>query len=391
MSEAPTSANIEIDNPKVLMAITGPHAQLLGEVAKASGAAVNLRGNTILLSGAPNDVQVAGRFLEGAVALVSNGVEIGKHDVARSLRNLREDPDVSLASLLDETIIVSNRHRPIVPKGATQRAYITQIREHDLTFGIGPAGTGKTYLAMAMAARALVQREVKRIILTRPAVEAGERLGFLPGDLVEKVNPYLRPLYDALHEMLDFEKVEQLRSRGQIEVAPLAFMRGRTLNEAFVILDEAQNATSEQMRMFLTRLGFGSKAVVTGDVTQTDLPRGARSGLGEAVALLRDVEGIAQCYFTDRDVVRHPLVQRIVVAYEAQDKRRKAAAGAEHQAPEHQSSERTDASPTDGPTPDVERRRASPRATEQQQVSGQVASTAPEEKEAKQQGLTPQT
>lgn len=327
MNEAPHRANIQIDNPDVLMAISGPQSQLLGEVAKASGALVNLRGNTILLSGDLNDVVVAGRFLEGAVALVSNGVEIGKHDVARSLRSLRDDPDISLASLLDETIVVSQRHRAIVPKGATQRQYITQIREHDLTFGVGPAGTGKTYLAVAMAARALVQREVKRIILTRPAVEAGERLGFLPGDLVEKINPYLRPLYDALHDMLDFEKVDQLRTRGQIEVAPLAFMRGRTLSDAFVILDEAQNATSEQMRMFLTRLGFGSKAVVTGDMTQTDLPRGARSGLSEAVELLRDVSGIAQCHFTDRDVVRHPLVQRIVVAYEAQDQRRKGTRG----------------------------------------------------------------
>jgi phosphate starvation-inducible PhoH-like protein len=319
MNEAPFSANIEIDSPKVLMAISGPHSQLLGEVAKVSGAAVNLRGNVILLSGAESDVHIASRFLADAVQLVSNGVEIGKHDIARSLRSLRDDPTATLTALLDETIVVSTKHKPIVPKGPTQRGYIQQIREHDLTFGIGPAGTGKTYLAMAMAARALVQRQVKRIILTRPAVEAGERLGFLPGDLIEKINPYLRPLYDALHDMLDFDKVEQLTSRGQIEVAPLAFMRGRTLNDAFVILDEAQNATSEQMRMFLTRLGFQSKAVVTGDVTQTDLPRGARSGLAEAVRLLGDIDGIAVCRFTDADVVRHPLVQRIVVAYEALD------------------------------------------------------------------------
>ncbi len=302
------------------MAITGPHSQLLGEVAKQSGALVNLRGNTILLSGDEGDVRIAGRFLEDAVELVSNGVEIGKHDVARSLRSLREDPSITLKSLLDEAIIVSKR-KPIVPKGPMQRAYIRQMREHDLTFGIGPAGTGKTYLAMAMAARALVQRQVKRIILTRPAVEAGERLGFLPGDLIEKVNPYLRPLYDALHDMLDFEKVEQLIARAQVEVAPLAFMRGRTLNDAFVILDEAQNATSEQVRMFLTRLGFNSKAVVTGDVTQTDLPRGARSGLAEAVQLLSNVDGIAVCRFSEADVVRHPLVQRIVVAYEKKDER----------------------------------------------------------------------
>ncbi len=325
MNEAPFSANIEIENPKVLMALSGPHGQLLSELAKQSGALVNVRGNTILLSGQESDVQVAGRFLEDAVKLVSNGVQLGKHDVARSLRSLRDDPEIKLSSLLDESISVSSRRKPIIPKGPAQRRYIALIREHDLTFGIGPAGTGKTYLAMAMAAQALVQRQVKRIILTRPAVEAGERLGFLPGDLIEKVNPYLRPLYDALHDMLDFEKIEQLQSRGQIEVAPLAFMRGRTLNDAFVILDEAQNATSEQMRMFLTRLGFNSKGVVTGDLTQTDLPRGARSGLSEAVGLLEHVEGIAVCRFRDGDVVRHPLVQRIVVAYEQQEQREQAA------------------------------------------------------------------
>ncbi len=321
MSEAAFSANIEIEDPKVLMAISGPHTQLLGEVAKQSGVQVNLRGNTILLSGSEPDVAVAGRFLQGTVELVENGVMVGAHDVARSLRSLRDDPDITLGSLLDDAVGISARKR-IVPKGPAQRHYIGQIRDHDLTFGIGPAGTGKTYLAMALAAQALMQKRVKRIILTRPAVEAGERLGFLPGDLIEKINPYLRPLNDALHDMIDFDKVEKLRSRQQIEVAPLAFMRGRTLNDAFVILDEAQNATSEQMRMFLTRLGFQSKAVVTGDVTQTDLPRGARSGLREAERLLSGVDGIAFCKFGDADVVRHPLVQRIVVAYELEDQRR---------------------------------------------------------------------
>lgn len=321
------SANIEIASPKVLMAISGPHSQLLGEVAKQSGALVNLRGNTILLSGTESDVSVAGRFLEGAVHLVSHGVMVGAHDVARSMRSLRDDPDVTLGALLDDAVGLTGQRR-VVPKGPAQRAYIAQIRDHDLTFGIGPAGTGKTYLAMAMAAQALVQKQVKRIILTRPAVEAGERLGFLPGDLAEKINPYLRPLNDALEDMVDPEKLEKLRARNQIEVAPLAFMRGRTLNDAFVILDEAQNATSEQMRMFLTRLGQSSKAVVTGDMTQTDLPRGARSGLREAVQLLTGIEGVAFCRFSEHDVVRHPLVQRIVVAYEKEDQRRAAAASA---------------------------------------------------------------
>jgi phosphate starvation-inducible PhoH-like protein len=327
MSTSPTSANLQVPDTRVLLTLSGPNGELLGEVARSSGAQVNLRGNTIFLSGDEPDVGVAHRFLSDAVELVRQGVSLASGDVARACRSLRADPAASLLSLLEETVVISSRRGPIVPKGTTQRDYMRAIRTHDLTFGIGPAGTGKTYLAMAMAASALVRREVKRIVLTRPAVEAGERLGFLPGDLIEKVNPYLRPLYDALHDMLDFEKVEQLRERGQIEVAPLAFMRGRTLNDAFVILDEAQNATCEQMRMMLTRLGFHSKAVVTGDITQTDLPRGAKSGLREAIELLGDTEGIAFCHFSDADVVRHPLVQRIVVAYERGDREQKPKAG----------------------------------------------------------------
>jgi phosphate starvation-inducible PhoH-like protein len=216
-------------------------------------------------------------------------------------------------------VLVNARHRPIKARGLAQRRYVRAMQTHDLVFGIGPAGTGKTYLAMAMAVKELIDRRVMRIVLTRPAVEAGEKLGFLPGDLAEKVNPYLRPLYDALHDMIDLDKADGLLKRGLIEVAPLAFMRGRTLNNSFVILDEAQNATSEQMRMFLTRLGWDSRAVVTGDVTQVDLPPGARCGLAEARGLLAGIEGLAFCEFTDVDVVRHPLVQRIVVAYERRD------------------------------------------------------------------------
>ncbi len=324
MGSAPFSANLEVESTSVLLALSGPQSKLLGELSRHSGADVNLRGNTILLSGSEPDVRVAHRFLTDAALLVEKGVDIGPSDVAHSLRSLRGNPDASLTDLLDEIVLVSPRRRPVVPKGPTQRLYVEAIRTHDLTFGIGPAGTGKTYLAMALAASELMKRTVKRIVLTRPAVEAGEKLGFLPGDLAEKVNPYLRPLYDALHDMLEFDKVDQMRERGQIEVAPLAFMRGRTLNDAFVILDEAQNATSEQMRMFLTRLGYGSKAVVTGDMTQTDLPSGSRSGLREARALLDGIDGIAFCQFTDADVVRHPLVQKIVVAYERMDERRRA-------------------------------------------------------------------
>jgi phosphate starvation-inducible PhoH-like protein len=221
-----------------------------------------------------------------------------------------------LQEVFSDTILVGSRARPIAPKGLAQKRYVDAIRERDIVFAIGPAGTGKTYLAMAMALRELLEKRVKRIVLTRPAIEAGERLGFLPGTMEDKVSPYLRPLYDALNDMLDFDRAQQLMERGIIEIAPLAFMRGRTLNDSFVILDEAQNTTSEQMKMFLTRLGFESKAVVTGDVTQIDLPDRRRSGLTEAESLLKDVEGISICYFTEVDVVRHPLVAKIIRAYE---------------------------------------------------------------------------
>jgi phosphate starvation-inducible protein PhoH and related proteins len=320
MAVAPSNAFIEIENNQVLLALSGPQSNLLLEVSRQSGAGVSLRGNTILVSGQADEVRLAERFLRDAAELVGKGFDIGPNDVASSIRGLRADPQRSLTELLDEVIIVTARKRPILPKSHAQRQYVEAIRSHDLIFGIGPAGTGKTYLAMAMGASWLMQKKVKRIIMARPAVEAGEKLGFLPGDLAEKVNPYLRPLYDALHDMLEFERVEQLRERGQIEVAPLAFMRGRTLNDSFVILDEAQNATSEQMRMFLTRLGYGSKAVVTGDITQTDLPQGARSGLREARELLAGTDGISFCSFSDEDVVRHPLVQKIIVAYEKRDR-----------------------------------------------------------------------
>jgi phosphate starvation-inducible PhoH-like protein len=323
MSDAPHSDRYEVDSNTVLMLLAGPQSSLLLEVARQSGAEVSLRGNVVHFLGSESDVRLAHRFVSNAAELLGKGFDLNTNDVASSIRGLRADPNRSLTELLDETIIVNAKRRPIRPKSAAQQLYVEAIRTHDLTFGIGPAGTGKTYLAMAMAAASLMQKKVKRIILARPAVEAGEKLGFLPGDLAEKVNPYLRPLYDALNDMLDFERVEQLRDRGQIEVAPLAFMRGRTLTDSFVILDEAQNATSEQMRMFLTRLGFGSKCVVTGDITQTDLPQGARSGLREARELLSGVEGISFCRFTDVDVVRHPLVQKIVVAYEQRDEKQR--------------------------------------------------------------------
>jgi phosphate starvation-inducible PhoH-like protein len=270
--------------------------------------------------GPPDSVRLARRLVEQLYGMARAGTPISPEDIGRAAVALRGDARVDLKQVFNDTILVAGRARPIAPKGLAQKRYVDAIRTHDLVFGVGPAGTGKTYLAMALAIRALLEKQVKRIILTRPAVEAGERLGFLPGSMEEKVSPYLRPLYDALHDMMDFEKADQLLARGLIEVAPIAFMRGRTLNDAFVILDEAQNTTGEQMKMFLTRLGFESKAVVTGDVTQIDLPDNRRSGLTEAISLLSNVEGIAFRYFTEVDVVRHPLVQKIIRAYDAKPK-----------------------------------------------------------------------
>ncbi len=324
-AEATETRTVEVDDTALLLGLVGPQNERLRALAREAGVEAGLRGNAILLSGAPAAVELAERFLTETALHLRRGGTLDTVDVARGVAGMRDDPEGgSLATLADDSVVLPARSRAIMPKGAAQRRYVQSIRTHDLTFGIGPAGTGKTYLAMAMAVSALLDKKVKRIVLARPAVEAGEKLGFLPGDLAEKVNPYLRPLYDALHDMMDFERAQGLVVRGQIEVAPLAFMRGRTLNDAFVILDEAQNATSEQMRMFLTRLGYGSRAVVTGDVTQVDLPHGAVSGLAEARALLAGTEGIAVCTFTDVDVVRHPLVQKIVLAYERRDADRKA-------------------------------------------------------------------
>jgi phosphate starvation-inducible PhoH-like protein len=313
------TADVEVLDNATLVALVGPGNDHLRLLSRSLGIESGVRGNTIRLAGDADKVALAERFLAEAALIVRAGTPLDPPDYARGIQALRDDPALSLRELFEDVVFVTARRRPITAKGIAQKRYIHAIRSHDLIFGIGPAGTGKTYLAMAMAVHALVERKVKRIILTRPAVEAGEKLGFLPGDLAEKVNPYLRPLYDALHDMLDVDKAQGLVARGQIEVAPLAFMRGRTLNDSFVILDEAQNSTSEQMRMFLTRLGFSSRAVVTGDVTQVDLPQGARSGLAEARELLTGVEGIAFCHFTEVDVVRHPLVQRIIVAYDKRD------------------------------------------------------------------------
>ncbi len=317
------STEVEVLDSGLLLALTGPSGANLKPLERAFGIGIGLRGNTIRLVGAAPAVALAERALAELLELVRRGGHLGEREIERSIETLKRHPDVRLSEMLDDVISVGTGKRGVSPKGVAQQEYIRAMRTHDVVFGVGPAGTGKTYLAMAAAVSALLSRKYKRIILTRPAVEAGEKLGFLPGDLAEKVNPYLRPLYDALHDMMDMERAQDLLSRGTIEVAPLAFMRGRTLNSSFVILDEAQNTTVDQMKMFLTRLGYDSKAVITGDVTQVDLPDGRKSGLSDAIRLLSDVEGIAINRFSDVDVVRHPLVQRIIRAYDARAERRK--------------------------------------------------------------------
>jgi phosphate starvation-inducible PhoH-like protein len=302
---------------------------------KSLQVSTHLNDQTLEIEGEENSVQRARRVVEEYTELVERGTRFENADVQAFLRILGEDPDATLRGLAEAGRPRTFGKKSVTPKSLNQRRYVDAIEKHDMVFGIGPSGTGKTYLAVAMAVDALLTKEVSRIILARPAVEAGERLGYLPGTLQEKVNPYLRPLYDALYDVLDPDRVERYIEKSIIEIAPIAFMRGRTLNDAFVILDEAQNTTSEQMKMFLTRLGFNSKAVVTGDITQIDLPNGRRSGLVEAVDVVGRVTGISFVYFTERDVVRHSLVQRIIRAYEefdqaraAQESRKDSGAGA---------------------------------------------------------------
>jgi phosphate starvation-inducible PhoH-like protein len=285
----------------------------------------HLNAEHLEIEGGDLNVVRAQRLVEEYVELVDNGVHIDSSELQAFLKILAQDPTITLKGLAEAGRPRTLGKKTIAPKSLNQRLYVDAIKRHDMVFGIGPSGTGKTYLAVAMAVDALLSRAVTRIILARPAVEAGERLGFLPGTLQEKVDPYLRPLYDALYDVLDPERTERLIEKGTIEIAPIAFMRGRTLNDAFVILDEAQNTTSEQMKMFLTRLGFNSKAVITGDITQVDLPEGRRSGLMEAVDVVSGVLGISFVYFTEQDVVRHQLVQRIIRAYEEFDQLRAAA------------------------------------------------------------------
>ncbi len=297
--------------------LVGPLDENLKTIEATFSVRLRTTGNDILVEGDPDDVAKAERVLEQLTSMMRDGHAISSADVKTATRLVEQDETVEVKDVLSKEVAVQSGKKQVVAKSLNQKKYLDAIDQFDVVFGVGPAGTGKTYLAMAQAVAALLSKRVNRIILARPAVEAGEKLGFLPGDLQEKVNPYLRPLYDALYDMLDVERVERLIERGTIEIAPIAFMRGRTLNDAFVILDEAQNTTSEQMKMFLTRLGFGSKAVITGDVTQIDLPSARISGLVEALRIVEKVEGIGIVFFDDRDVVRHPLVQRIVKAYES--------------------------------------------------------------------------
>ena len=291
---------------------------------KSLQVSTHLADETLEIEGPEGNVQRAQRVVEDYTELVERGTRFENAEVQAFLRILAEDPDATLKGLAEAGRPRTFGKKTVSPKSLNQRRYVDAIEKHDMVFGIGPSGTGKTYLAVAMAVDALLSKEVSRIILARPAVEAGERLGYLPGTVQEKVNPYLRPLYDALYDVLDPDRVERYLEKSIIEIAPLAFMRGRTLNDAFVILDEAQNTTSEQMKMFLTRLGFNSKAVITGDITQIDLPSERRSGLIEAAEVVGKVPGISFVYFTERDVVRHNLVQRIIRAYEEFDRARAA-------------------------------------------------------------------
>jgi len=318
MGEDPLRGAIQLTFPDNQLAgqLFGAHNDHLKRVADSLEITVNARGNTARIKGDTVSSQLAENILNQLYGILESKYPVYPNDVDYAIRILSADSRVRLKDIFLDTVFVTANKKTVAPKSPAQKAYIDAMRHFDIVFGVGPAGTGKTYLAMAMAVAALTKGSVERIILARPAVEAGEALGFLPGDLAEKIDPYLRPLYDALHDMMRFEKVADLMQQGVIEVAPLAFMRGRTLNDSFIILDEAQNTTSEQMKMFLTRIGFNSKAVITGDITQTDLPAGKTSGLVEVKNILKTIDGIKFIFFSKRDVIRHQLVQKIIEAYE---------------------------------------------------------------------------
>ena len=314
--------SIDFSDNEIARQLFGEHNGNLQRVSELMEVRVNTRGNTVFVQGDSIAADLAENLLNQLYGLIKEGYPIHPNDIDFATRVLSGNDRVNLKKIFLDTVYITAKKSAITPKSLAQKEYIDAIRTYDIVFGVGPAGTGKTYLAMAMAVSALSKGIVSRIILTRPAVEAGEALGFLPGDLTEKVDPYLRPLYDALHDMMRFEKVSNLIQKGIIEVAPIAFMRGRTLNDSFIILDEAQNTTSEQMKMFLTRIGFNSKAVITGDITQIDLPSDRKSGLVESKDILQGIKGIQFVFFSKKDVVRHKLVQEIIRAYEELEARK---------------------------------------------------------------------
>lgn len=319
-SDRPFSCTLRFSNADALREVVGELGNHLKAIGKVLNVAIAQRGGEVTVLGEEEAVKRSAALLSQFESIASTGYNLTARDVEQSARLLLHESDANLVELFGDTIHIGVGNRRIHPRTLNQRVYLNAIRNHDLVFGVGPAGTGKTYLAVAMALGALFRNEVKRIIISRPAVEAGEKLGFLPGDMVDKVDPYLRPMYDALYDLVDGDRVNRLLDKGTIEVAPIAFMRGRTLADAFVILDEAQNTTREQMKMFLTRLGMSSRAVVTGDPSQIDLPRGQHSGLVDAVNVLSGVEGVEMTHFTAVDVVRHPLVARIIRAYAQAEK-----------------------------------------------------------------------
>ncbi|MBU8848310.1 MAG: PhoH family protein [Desulfobacterales bacterium] len=313
--------NITFQNLVLTRELFGQHNNNLDKICEAFKVTIDTRGNTLLIDGKPHDVNLAEKLINQLYHLLEDNFSFGEADIDAAINTIKNNNNSHLKKIFSTTVFKTVKNKAITPRNPAQQKYVEGTHKNDILISIGPAGTGKTYLAMAMAMAAFSKGEVKRIILTRPAVEAGETLGFLPGDLAQKINPYLRPLYDALYDMMDFEKAKALIEHDTIEIAPLAFMRGRTLNNSFIILDEAQNTTSEQMKMFLTRIGYGSKAIVTGDITQVDLPSGKKSGLIEAKKILTNIKGIEFIYFSKNDVVRHKLVSNIIDAYEKKQKR----------------------------------------------------------------------